>query len=65
MLRQLRLPRPEREAAHAERRAEHEMRRERDNQETAARRAAKLEAEARRQQNQFPSSGIGGGFGGG
>jgi hypothetical protein len=61
----LRLPRPERDAARAERQAERDMRRERDNQESAVRRAAKLEAEARRQHNQFPSSGIGGGPGGG
>jgi hypothetical protein len=65
VLGELRLPRPEREAARGERRAEREMRRERDNQQSAARRAAKLEAEARRQQNQFPSSGVGGGPAGG
>lgn len=64
VIRELRLPRAEREAARAEREAEREMRRERDNQQSAARRAAKLEAEARRRQNQFPSSGAGG-FGGG
>jgi hypothetical protein len=40
------------------------MRRERDNQESATRRAATLEAEARRQQNRFPS-GFGAGPGGG
>jgi hypothetical protein len=44
----LRLPGPEREAARAERQAERQMRRERDNAETAARRAAALEAESRR-----------------
>jgi hypothetical protein len=65
VLSELRLPRPERDAARAERRAEREIRRERDNQDSGARRAAKLEAEARRQQNQFPSSGFGGGPGGG
>ena len=47
-LRELRLPGPEREAARAERQAERQMRRERDNAETAARRAAALEAESRR-----------------
>jgi hypothetical protein len=65
VFRELRLPRPEREAARAERQAERQMRRERDNQESAARRAAKPEAEARRQRNQFPSSGTGGGPAGG
>jgi hypothetical protein len=55
VIREWRLPRAEREAAAAERQAERVMRRERDNEETAARRAARLEAEARRQQNQsFP-----------
>jgi hypothetical protein len=55
VIREWRLPRPERQAAAAERQAEREMRRQRDNEETAARRAARLEAEARRQQNQgFP-----------
>jgi hypothetical protein len=55
VIREWRLPRAEREAAAAERQAERKMRRERDNQETASRRAARLEAEARRQQNQrFP-----------
>ena len=53
VIREWRLPRAEREAAAAERRAESQLRRERDNQETAARRAAALEAEARR--------GVGGG----
>jgi hypothetical protein len=43
-----RLPRPEREAARAERRAEERMRLERDNTETPERRAAALEAEVRR-----------------
>jgi hypothetical protein len=65
VIRELRLPRPERDAARAERQAERAMRRERDNTESAARRAAKLEAEARRQQNQFPSGFGGGGVGGG
>jgi hypothetical protein len=44
-VRELRLPKDERGAARAEREAEREMRRERDNQETAARRAAAVEAE--------------------
>jgi hypothetical protein len=47
-LREMRLPRPERAAARAERRVERQLRLERDNTETAARRAAALEAEARR-----------------
>jgi hypothetical protein len=47
-VRELLLPRPERAAARAERRAEAQMRRERDNLETPERRAAALEAEARR-----------------
>jgi hypothetical protein len=47
-LRELRLPRPERQAARAERNAEREIRRERDSAETAARRAAALEAESQR-----------------
>jgi len=46
VIREWRLPRPEREAAAAERRAEHEVRRERDNQESAARRAAALDVKA-------------------
>ena len=45
---ELRLPAPERSAARSERRVEAEMRRERDNQETAERRAAAVEAESRR-----------------
>ena len=47
-LRDLRLPQPEREAARAERRVEEQLRRERDNPHTPERRAAALEAEARR-----------------
>jgi hypothetical protein len=47
-LRELRLTREEREAARAERRAEAALRAERDNDETAERRAAALEAERRR-----------------
>jgi hypothetical protein len=49
VIREWRLPRAEREAAAAERRAEQEIRRERDGQEySAARRAAAVEAEARK-----------------
>jgi hypothetical protein len=44
----MRLPGPERQAARAEREAERQMRRERDNEWSAERRAAALEAEARR-----------------
>ena len=47
-LRELKLSGPEREAARAERQAERQMRRERDNTETAERRAAALDAERRR-----------------
>ena len=50
-LRELRLPRAERMAARAERRAEDELRRERDNQHRVERRAAAVEAEARRYSN--------------
>jgi len=53
VLRELRLPRPERHAARAERAAEAQIRRERDNQHSAARRAAAVEAEARRYRNFF------------
>ena len=49
---ELRLPGPERNAARAERRAEREIRRERENPQSAERRAARLAAEVRRQQNQ-------------
>jgi hypothetical protein len=50
VIREWRLPRPEREAAAAERRAERELRRERDGEEySAARRAAAQEAEVRRE----------------
>lgn len=52
VVRELRLPRPEREAARAERRVEREMRRERDNVYSAERRAAAVDAEARRHMNQ-------------
>jgi len=47
-LHELRLPRPEREAARAERLAERQLRLERDNQESAERRAAALAAESQR-----------------
>jgi hypothetical protein len=46
-LRELAMPRDERNAARAERRAEDAVRRERDNLETAVRRAAALDAERR------------------
>jgi hypothetical protein len=48
VLREWRLPAPERRAARDERRAEAEMRRERDFEWTAERRAAAIEAERRR-----------------
>jgi hypothetical protein len=54
-LRELRLPKPEREAAKAERRAEAQIRLERDNQYSAERRAAALEAELRRSEYWFIS----------
>ncbi len=47
-LSELRLPRSERAARRAERRAEDEMRRTRDNDQTPERRAAAIEAERRR-----------------
>jgi hypothetical protein len=47
-LRELRLPRPERAARRAERHAEDEMRKTRDNDQTPERRAAATRAEARR-----------------
>jgi hypothetical protein len=47
-LRELRLPRAERAAGRAERRAENEMRRTRDNDHTPERRAGAIEAERRR-----------------
>ena len=46
-----RLPPPERRAARAEREAERQMRRERDNEHSATIRAAALEAESRRDRN--------------
>jgi hypothetical protein len=48
VVQELRLPAPERGAARSERRVEAAMRRERDNEETADRRAAALDAESRR-----------------
>lgn len=50
-LRELRLPRAERAARRAERRVEEQMRRTRDNDQTAERRAAAIEAERRRYQD--------------
>jgi hypothetical protein len=50
-LRDLRLPKDERAAARAERCAERELRRERDNEERADRRAAAVDAESRRYGN--------------
>jgi hypothetical protein len=52
VVRELRLPRPERDAARAERRVERAIRLERDNEYSAERRAAAVEAEARRHMNQ-------------
>jgi hypothetical protein len=54
-LQELRLPVGERRAAQAERLAEEIMRRERENEHTAARRAARLAAECHRQENGLPS----------
>lgn len=53
VLKELALPRPERHAARAERAAEAQIRRERDNEHTPARRAAAAQAEARRYRNLF------------
>jgi hypothetical protein len=50
-LRELRLPRAERAARRSERRAEDQIRLTRDNDNTAERRAAALEAERRRHQH--------------
>ena len=49
-VRELALPRDERRAARAERKAEDAIRRERDNLESADRRAAAVDAERRRDQ---------------
>jgi hypothetical protein len=51
VVREWRLPAPERRAARAERRAEEQMRRERDNPWSAERRADRLAAESRRHSN--------------
>lgn len=56
VVREWRLPGPERRAARAERRAEELIRRERDSQWTPERRAARLEAEARRYSGFSPGS---------
>jgi hypothetical protein len=47
-VRELALPKPERQAARAERRVEEAMRQMRDNPHTPERRAARIEAERRR-----------------
>jgi hypothetical protein len=52
VVRDARLPREERKAARAERQAEAQMRRERDNPQVAQRIAARNAAEARRHSNQ-------------
>jgi hypothetical protein len=52
-LRMLMLPRPERAAARAERRAEERMRRERDNPHSAERRAASVDAQAWRDRSGY------------
>jgi hypothetical protein len=54
-LRELRLPGPERQAARAERAAEAQIRRERDNEHTPERRAAATQAEADRYKGEFRS----------
>ena len=59
-LREMRMPRAERAAARSERRVENELRRQRDNTQTAERRAAAIEAERRR----YSGGGGGSGFGG-
>jgi hypothetical protein len=51
LVREWRLPAPERRAARAERRVEAEMRRERDSEWTPERRAAAVEAERRKWQH--------------
>jgi hypothetical protein len=56
VVREWRLPGPERHAAREERRAEAEMRRQRDSLYTAERRAAQVEAEARRYSAYGPGS---------
>ena len=54
-VRERRLPAPERRAAQAERAAERQLRRERDNEQSATIRAAALEAERRRYQSYTPN----------
>ena len=49
----LMLPRDERAAARSERRAEEQMRRERDNEHSAERRAARVQAEAWRERSGY------------
>ena len=56
VMREWRLSPPERQAAREERRSEAQMRRERDSQWTAERRAAAAEAEARRYSSYGPGS---------
>jgi hypothetical protein len=51
LVREWRLPAPERRAARAERRAEADLRRERDSEWTPERRAAAVEAERRKYQH--------------
>ena len=53
--RERRMPAPERRAAQAERAAERQMRKERDNDQSAAIRAAAVEAERRRHQSYTPN----------
>ena len=52
-LRELTLPRADRTAARAERRAEEQLRRERDSEHTAERRRARVEAEAWRDRSGY------------
>ena len=56
VLQELWLPRDERAAAGAERRVEREMRRQRDNKHTEARRAEAIEAESRRHSGSWPGT---------
>ena len=51
VVREFRLPGPERQAARAERRAEAQLRRERDSEWSAEQRAARVAAESRRYSN--------------
>jgi hypothetical protein len=54
---EMRLPRPERQAARAERAAENQMRRERDNEHSAERRADAAKAERSGRMDDFPGYG--------